>query len=421
MARLTALCLWVGCGGGPQESLPLGPHVSADKPNTQPMPPQPMPSQPMTIPDGLTDARPEPESCPQGMLPVPGGRFVMGQVGGEAGSDERAVHLVMVDGFCMDRTEVPKADSNLPWVGISWQAAQSACAVRGARLPTEAEWEKAARGGCELGSDPLRCDSEDGRLFPWGNEAPSCGLANHSVVGPRGPQRCESGPTSVDAHVQGAGPYGHLNMAGNVWEYVSDFYHPAVYRDSRPENPGGPNSGRYRSLRGGGWDTFSTNMRVSNRFNDHLKGSTVGFRCVKGATPVVEGIAAVEWSSVTLKVQNHDGSPLNGRWLVVSAFDVGDINPSSGLPAPGRSPLAETGVVPAGQAQLEVAIEIPKGVTVRLSAALDMGGQPGGSHPAASSGGIGWANQDYTVQDDGSTGLTVKLAPLPAHPRSPRP
>jgi formylglycine-generating enzyme required for sulfatase activity len=416
MARLTALCLWIGCGGSPQESAPSGVPVRAKQPIHHSLP-----SEPSVVPEGLTDARPAPQTCPQGMLPVPGGRFVMGQSGREAGSDERDVHLVMVDGFCMDRTEVPEVGSNLPWVGLSWQAAQAACAVRGARLPTEAEWEKAARGGCELGSDPLRCDGEDARLFPWGNQAPSCVLANHSVVGPRGPQRCDSGPTSVEGHVEGAGPYGHLNMAGNVWEYVADFYHPAVYRAARPANPGGPSSGRYRSLRGGGWDTFSTNMRVSNRFNDHLKGSTVGFRCVTGGDPVIEGIAAVEWSSVTLKVRNRDGAPLKGRWLVVTAFDAGDINPTTGLPEPGRSPLAETGVVPDAENDIDVQIEIPSGVSVRLSAALDMGGKPGGINPAASSGGIGWANQNYTAQGDGATGLTVELAPLPAHPHTPRP
>ena len=418
MARLIALMLCVACGGdGPEgQPAPVSMAVSPAFPASQSVQ-----RAPVSVPEGLTDARPAPSSCPQGMLPVPGGRFVMGQASGDAGSDEREVHLVMVDGFCMDRTEVPAKNSNLPQVGLSWQEAQAACVARGARLPTEAEWEKAARGGCELGLERVRCDNEDVRLFPWGNEPPSCGLANHSVVGPRGPQRCESGPTPVDAHRDGAGPYGHLNLSGNVWEYVSDFYHPAVYRQARPTNPGGPSTGRYRSLRGGAWDTFSTNMRVSNRFNDHLKGSTVGFRCVKGAAVVIEGIAAVEWSTVTLKVRNRDGSPLKGRWLVVTAFDAGDIDKTTGLPQPGRSPLAETGLVPGGEMGLDVGIEIPRGVSVRLSAALDMGGKPGGMNPAASSGGIGWAHQNYTAAGDGPTGLTVELAPLPAHPHSPKP
>ena len=415
MARLVSLLL-LACGGGTPDAPSQAPSGVINAPT-----PRPAPASKMTVPAGNTDARPAPSSCPAGMLPVPGGRFVMGQSGGEAGTDERFVHLVMLDGYCMDRTEAVQPGSAQPWVDLSWEEAQAACAARSARLPTEAEWEKAARGGCELGSDPARCDDEDARLFPWGDDAPTCSRANHSVVGPRGPQRCSEGPGPVDGQSAGAGPYGHLNLAGNVWEYVSDYYHPAVYRKGRPENPGGPNVGRYRSLRGGAWDTFSTNMRASNRFNDHLKGSTVGFRCVTGPAPVIETLAAVEWSKASLTVRNRSGKPVQGRWLVVTAFDALDIDAHTGLPAPGRSPLAEIGLVPNGEPSLSVDIEIPSGVPVRFSAALDVGKKAQGVNPAASSGGIGWADRDYTAQGDAKTGITLQLAPLPAHPRSPKP
>ena len=414
MARLSLVLLFAGCTGAPQEQTNVGNPPAAPPTQRAVVPAE-------TVPNGDLDARPAPPNCPEGMLPVPGGRFVMGQANGEAGSDEGPVHLVMVDGFCMDRTEAVQQGTNRPWVGLSWAEAKAACVARNARLPTEAEWEKAARGGCEFGSDPLRCDDGDARLYPWGSQAPTCDFANHSMVGPRGPQRCGDGPGPVDGTPRGAGPYGHLNLAGNVWEYVADSYHPSVYRSGRPENPAGPKDGRYRSLRGGAWDTFSTNMRVSNRFNDHLKGSTIGFRCVSsGAVPVIEDVALVQWSKVSVKVRQKSGSPLRGRWLVVTAFDAQDINPQSGLPEPGRSPVSEVGIVPNGQPELDVEIEIPDGSHVRFSAALDMG-TPEGPQPAASSGGIGWAPKNHTVNGAGSTGITLELAPLPAHPRTPRP
>ena len=375
----------------------------------------------VTVPSGETVLSPAPAACPEGMLPVPGGRFVMGQTGTEAGSDEQTVHLVRLDGFCMDRTEATKEGARTPWVGLSFDEAAAACAKRDARLPTEAEWEKAARGGCELGGDPLTCTAEDVRIFPWGNEAPTCGLANHSVVGPGGPKRCSSGPTTVDQGQAGAGPYGHLHLAGNAWEYVLDFYHPGAYRADRVDNPKGPASGESRVLRGGAWDTFSTNMRVSNRFNDSLMGSTIGFRCVSGgADPVLEDLEPLAWVEASVTVRQKSGQAVSGRWLTVSAFDVADLSPASGLPEPGRSPVAEAGVAPSGAGEVEVKIRLPKGSDVRFSAALDNGSAPPGM-PAAASGGIAWSAGSQVVEGDRKTSVILELAPLPAHPHSPRP
>ena len=419
MARMISTLLLAACGGDapqtPSAVAPPAPPV-ASVPSARPQE-----ASQRKVPEGATDLRLPPATCPNGMLPVPGGRFVMGQASGEAGSDERFVHLVMVDGFCMDRTEVAEPGTDRPWVKLGWKEAQAVCERRNARLPTEAEWEKAARGGCEIGGDPLQCDASDARLYPWGDQAPTCAQANHSVVGPRGPQRCGDGPGPVNGVASGAGPYGHLQLAGNVWEYVLDAYHPAIYRSGRPDNPMGPSQARYRTLRGGAWDTFSTNMRVSNRFNDHLKGSTIGFRCVQSdAKLAVEDIAPVDWQAVAVQVRQRSGANLDGRWLVVTAFDATDIDAKTGLPYPGRSPLAETGVVPTGAKQMGVTIEIPAGSTVRFSAALDLGGNSPMGGPAASSGGIGWAKGDHVVGDTQDP-VTLEVAPLPAHPRSPRP
>ena len=414
MARVAIpLMMLVACGGAAPDPTSASQQVQGR---------ESVSSGSATVPQGLAESRPAPQTCPEGMLPVPGGRFVMGQGAGDAGRDEQFVHLVMVDGFCMDKMEVVQQGTKQPWVGLSWEEAEAACRARGARLPTEAEWEKAARGGCELGRDPTQCDDDDARVYPWGNESPVCTLANHSVVGPRGPKRCGDGPSATDGQSQGQGPYGHLNLAGNVWEYVFDWYHPQIYRSGRPENPGGPLKGRYRSLRGGAWDTFSTNMRVSNRFNDHLKGSTIGFRCVHGgATPVMEDIDPMKWSTVSLQVRQKNGTPVEGRWLVVTAFDAQDIDPRTSLPQPGRSPVAEVGFVPNGEATMSVELEIPDGASVRLSAALDLGGPDKGMHPAASTGGIAGAPENYTVNGNANSGITLELAPLPGRPHSPRP
>lgn len=404
--------------------------TGAEPTPSKPAPPPPLPSpqaaapaaEKSAVPRGPSDRSAAPADCPSGTLPVPGGRFVMGQSGPEPGRDEQPVHLVRVDGFCMDRTEVTRSGEATPWVGLSFAEAAAACAERGGRLPTEAEWEKAARGGCEIGSNPAECAADNARVFPWGDAPPTCSLANHSVVGPTGPTRCSEGVVAADSFDAGAGPYGHVHLAGNAWEYVSDFYHPGVYRADRPANPGGPASGAARVLRGGGWDTFSTNMRVSNRFTDNLKGSTVGFRCVfGGATPAIEDVAPLEYVSAPIVVRMADGSPISGRWLAVTAFDAADIDSRSGLPAPGRSPVAESGAAPSGATEQVVQIRVPQSVPLRFSAALDNGtARPG--MPAAASGGIAWSAGDRAIQSDGDAGVTLDLAPLKmGRPRTPRP
>ena len=412
MAFVSAMLWWwiMACGTPtPQES-------------TQGLPPVPqeaLPTREVRVPDQLSEVTPAPSSCPEGALGVPGGWFLMGEVSDEAGRDEQPVHAVYVDAFCLDQTEQAAAGGPAPLVVTSWEAAAAQCSDRGGRLPTEAEFEKAARGGCELGADPSRCDPGDLRPYPWGDVAPDCALANHSTVSSRGPRRCAEGPSTVDGQPSGRGPYGHLNLAGNLWEVTQDWYHPGVYRSNRSKNPGGPGSGRSHSLRGGAWNTFATNMRASNRFSDHIRGSALGVRCVfQAATPVIEDVPPLEWVDLTVTVGRSDGQPITGEWLTVTAFESRDLQ-ANGMPAPGRSPVAEGGVSPAGLPVQRVPLQVPAGLEVKISAALDLGQRGTNPGPAASSGGLGWGSR--VLRAEQGTEVSISLAPLPARPHSPRP
>ena len=168
-----------------------------------------------------------------------------------------------------------------PAEGVTWKEAYDFCVTNGKSLPTEAQWEKAARGGCELGDDATKCDPSDLRAYPWGNDTPSCELANHQLSASGLPKLCVSNTQTADELPQGTGPYGHTHLAGNIWEYVADVWHPTVYSTEMRSNPAGVQSGDVHVLRGGGWNTFSTNMRAANRFHDLVMGSASGFRCAR--------------------------------------------------------------------------------------------------------------------------------------------
>lgn len=208
--------------------------------------------------------------CPAGMEPIPGGKFQMGSTEGQR--DEAPVHEVEISSFCMDKSEVTveKFDakglgyrykdedfsrSNQPAVGVNWYGAKAYCEAMGKRLPTEAEWEYAARG--PFGTAYMDSDSidTDNAHYRANSTADVC---THETNG-----------------------YGLCDMAGNAWEWSSDWY--GVYSKESVKDPTGPGEGTYRVLRGGSWFNLdASGLRASSRFSD-LSGFgsySLGFRCV---------------------------------------------------------------------------------------------------------------------------------------------
>jgi iron(II)-dependent oxidoreductase len=153
-----------------------------------------------------------------------------------------------------------------PALYVTWAEAVEFCRTRGKRLPTEAEWEKAARGS-------------DGNLFPWGNTKPVPGLAMF------GQHHVHEIPlvAATDSGEEGQSPYGARHMAGNIAEWVQDWFGTDYYSTMPERNPPGPMSGRYKSLRGGSWKSNPTMLRAATRNGavPNQRAATIGFRCAK--------------------------------------------------------------------------------------------------------------------------------------------
>jgi len=240
---------------------------------------------------------------------IPAGEFTMGSNEGDV--DEKPHHTVSLDGYCMGKTEVTNKQfqafidathykttaekknnsdtwqnpgfsqgDNHPVVKVSWNDAVNYCKwlsiSKGLRftLPTEAQWEKGARG-------------TDGRKYPWGEHEPYYNgkwYANYAAYNDWD-KREEDGyeyTSPVGSFPWGASPYGLLDMAGNVWEWCSDWYSSDYYRSNPASNPLGPSTGTYRIFRGGSWNVNEKNIRCSFRDynNSNIWLSNVGFRVV---------------------------------------------------------------------------------------------------------------------------------------------
>lgn len=151
--------------------------------------------------------------------------------------------------------------ANHPVVGVTWDQAQAYCGWTGGSLPTEAQWEKAARG-------------ESGNLYPWGNAAPACDILNFGF--------CNGSTSEVSAFKDGVSPYGLYDMAGNVFEWTSDWYGETYYKESALVNPTGPESGDYRVIRGSSFESYSDQVALAKRhwLSPKYHRRDTGFRCV---------------------------------------------------------------------------------------------------------------------------------------------
>jgi formylglycine-generating enzyme len=254
----------------------------------------------VTVAEGLEKEVKGKDGAP--MVLIPEGPFPMGVPHGDrdGGRDEYPRHDVFVNNFYIDKFELtngrylefvkatnhripqnPKnATRNLwqgdtitesladrPVVNVDWADANAYCQWAGKRLPTEAEWEKAAKGTAD-------------RRFPWGNVEPTNKHLNFNQqwIG-------EKTLMPVGSYELGKSPFGVYDMAGNVWEWVNDWYDAKYYEKSPAKNPPGPETGTKRVLRGSGWQNETPTVRIFTRVDSDptIRNESTGFRCAMDA------------------------------------------------------------------------------------------------------------------------------------------
>ena len=238
---------------------------------------------------------------------IPAGTFTMGSDADMP--NEAPAHAIYLDAYYIGKTEVTNAEyypfwlenggtgsehtpisyggafgtwpdlaktkPSHPVIGVSWHSATAYAAWRGMRLPTEAEWEKAARG-------------TKARRWPWGNTFRQRikGTTTHANIWNQSGVRLQP----VESYPTGASPYGAQDMAGNVWEWVADWYSATFYHHSPDRNPKGPAVGSRRVVRGGSWLNREMLARCSTRIGQYpeIGTSFIGFRLAKDAAPLNE-------------------------------------------------------------------------------------------------------------------------------------
>lgn len=221
---------------------------------------------------------------------IQAGTFIMGSNDGPV--DENPLHKIELDAFYIDKYEITTNlyatfmretarnepaywdpvtlvhQDDRPVVGVTWDDADTYCRHHGKRLPTEAEWEKAARG-------------TDGRMYPWGNAKINTDRANYGK--PFSNSVYADSLSPVADHQSGQSPYQVLNLAGNVMEWVADWYDDTYYATSPAKNPKGPPEGTDKVIRGGSWTDGPMNLQSTRRhpFHPESRSDNLGFRCVK--------------------------------------------------------------------------------------------------------------------------------------------